>query len=64
VNSNEFKRWLAKQGCSFKSHSGGSGHLTVTKDGKSTQLPMHGKKELGKGLIESIKKQLGLKGIK
>ena len=27
-------------------------------------LPMHGKKDLGKGLMEAIKKDLGLKGQK
>ena len=65
VNSNEFKRWLAKQGCTFKTHKGGSGHLTVTNpvNGNISQLPMHGKKELGKGLMQAIKKQLGLKGV-
>jgi len=56
------KRWLAKQGCTFENHRGGSGHLTVYRDGKKSQLPMHGgNKELGPALIHRIKKQLGLK---
>jgi mRNA interferase HicA len=61
MNSNEFKRYLAKQGATFQTHKGGSGHLTVTLNGRTSQLPMHGKKELGTGLVERIKKDLGLK---
>jgi mRNA interferase HicA len=58
----EFRRWLKKQGCTFKSHQGGSGHVHVYYNGKKTQLPAHGAgKELKKGLVEDIKKQLGLK---
>jgi mRNA interferase HicA len=61
MNAREFQRWLKDQGCSFASHKGGSGHLTVYRDGRKSQLPMHGKnKELGKGLIHKIKKDLGL----
>jgi hypothetical protein len=25
----EFRRWLKKQGCTFETHDGGSGHITV-----------------------------------
>jgi mRNA interferase HicA len=58
----EFRRWLAKRGCTFETHEGGSGHITVVYKGKRTQLPAHGsRKDLGKGLVEDIKKQLGLK---
>ena len=39
----------------------GSGHLTVKLNGKKTQLPTHGQKELGTGLVDKIKKDLGLK---
>lgn len=61
VNANEFRRWLKKQGCTFETHKGGSGHVTVRRGGRKTQLPMHGaKKELGRELIASIKKDLGL----
>lgn len=56
MNSMELKRWLAKQGCSFETHKGGSGHLTVRLGDKKSQLPVHGAgKELGTGLIQSIK---------
>jgi mRNA interferase HicA len=62
MNARELKRWLAARGCSFESHAGGSGHLTVCLGSRVSQLPMHGKgKELGTGLVDKIKKDLGLK---
>lgn len=62
MNAGEPKRWLAKQGCTFENHRGGSGHLTVRRGDKTSQLPMHGaQKELGTGLVNKIKKDLGLK---
>lgn len=62
MNASELKRYLAKQGCTFENHRGGSGHLTVKLGDKKSQLPIHGgSKELGTGLVEKIKKQLGLK---
>ncbi len=58
----EFRRWLAKQGCEFATHKGGSGHLTIMLGDKTSQLPMHGSnKELGTGLVNKIRKDLGLK---
>ena len=62
VNARELQRWLKAQGCIFETHKGGSGHITVIRGDKRTQLPMHGRgKELGKGLVAKIKKDLGLK---
>ncbi|MFD2143525.1 type II toxin-antitoxin system HicA family toxin [Ancylobacter oerskovii] len=62
MNARELQRWLAKQGCTFEAHRGGSGHLTVKLNDKTSQLPMHGaNKELGTGLVNKIKKDLGLK---
>lgn len=62
MNANELKRYLAKLGCTFENHRGGSGHLTIKLGDKKSQLPIHGgNKELGTGLVEKIKKQLGLK---
>lgn len=62
MNAQELRRWLAKQGCTFESHRGGSGHLTVRLGERTSQLPMHGvRKELGTGLVNKIKKDLGLK---
>ena len=58
VNSSELKRWLAKQGATFRSQTGS--HLKVLYQGRQSILPMHGKKELPKGLVSDIKKQLGL----
>ncbi len=56
----QFKRWLAKQGCSFESGKGG--HLIVRLNQRRSILPMHGsRKEIGKGLENKIKKDLGLK---
>lgn len=60
VTSQEFKRWLQKQGCTFE--SGHGGHLIVRLGMNMSVFPMHGKqKELGTGLVNAIKKQLGLK---
>ncbi len=61
MNSNELKRWPKARGCTFATHKGGSGHLTVHREGRKTQLPMHGKKELGGGLVNKIRKDLNLK---
>ena len=59
MNSNEFKRWLALQGATFEPGKGS--HLKVYLHGKQTVLPMHGTREIGKGLELAIKKDLGLK---
>ncbi|QNI37506.1 type II toxin-antitoxin system HicA family toxin [Edaphobacter albus] len=58
MKSSEFKRWLTEQGANFKPGKGS--HLKVTLNGKQSVLPMHNK-ELGTGLVNAIKKQLGLK---
>lgn len=61
MTANEFKRWLKKHGCRFESGKGG--HLIVVLGDRWSVLPMHGnEKELGKGLVQSVKKALGLKG--
>lgn len=61
MNANQFKSWLKKHGCTFES-KGHTGHLLVRRGDKTADLPMHGGgKELGKGLVERIRKQLGLK---
>jgi mRNA interferase HicA len=61
MNANQFKAWLGKQGCMFETKRG-TGHIIVRLGDKKTELPMHGGgKELGKGLVEHIKKRLGLK---
>ena len=61
MNAAELKRWLSKHGCTFETHKGGSGHLTVKRGDRRSQIPMHGgRKELGTGLVAKIKKDLGL----
>jgi mRNA interferase HicA len=61
MNAQELKKLLASKGCRFETHRGGSGHLTVTRGDRRSQLPMHGsRKELGKGLVRKILKDLGL----
>jgi mRNA interferase HicA len=61
VKAREFRRLLARHGCSFETHKGGSGHLTVIRGDRRSQLPMHGSnRELGSGLVRKIKKDLGL----
>jgi len=59
MKSKEFKRWLAAQGATFAPGKGG--HLKVYLNGKQSVLPMHSG-ELKTGLVQAIKKQLGLKG--
>jgi mRNA interferase HicA len=62
MNSSEFKRWLASKGCTFETKKSGSGHIIVRLGDKKSEIPMHGAaKELKKGLVEAVKKQLGLK---
>ena len=62
MNAREFKKWLAARGCTFETKKSGSGHLVVRRGDRKSELPMHGgRKELGSGLVNAIKKQLGLK---
>ena len=61
MKASELKRWLQGQGCTFESAKGG--HLKVKLGGRMSILPMHGAgKDLGTGLVKSIRKQLGLEG--
>ncbi len=62
MNAQEFRKWLAAQGCTFETKRSGSGHVIVRRGDRRSELPMHsGRKELGTGLVNAIKKQLGLK---
>ena len=61
MKPSELRRWLTRQGCTFESHKGGSGHVTVVRGDHRSQLPMHGSnKDHGAGLVAKIKKDLGL----
>jgi mRNA interferase HicA len=55
----EFKRWLKQQGAVITPGKGS--HHKVTLNRKTTVFPDHGSKEIGTGLVEKIKKDLGLK---
>ena len=60
MTSQEFRRWLQKQDCTFE--PGHGGHLIIRRGALMSVLPMHGKgKELGTGLVNRVKKDLGLK---
>jgi mRNA interferase HicA len=60
MTSQELKRWLGKHRCTFE--SGRGGHLIVRLGNRMSVIPMHGKqKELGTGLVNKIKKDLGLR---
>ncbi|MFA6016165.1 MAG: type II toxin-antitoxin system HicA family toxin [Gallionellaceae bacterium] len=59
MNSNEFKRWLTKQGATFQAAKGS--HFKIFLNGKQSVIPMHST-DLKTGTVEGIKKQLGLKG--
>lgn len=58
MKQSEFKRWLADQGADFVQ---GKKHLKIYLNGKQSHLPRHPATELKTGLVEAIKKQLGLK---
>ena len=58
MKQSEFVRWLSQQGATFKD---GTNHTKVYLNGKQTILPRHPAKELKKGLVEGVKKQLDLK---
>jgi mRNA interferase HicA len=59
MTAREFRRWLAKQGCTFETHKGGSGRLTVIRGDGRSQPPMHGShKDLGTRFISKIKTEI------
>jgi mRNA interferase HicA len=56
---NEFKRWLLRHGCKFS--AGHGSHKRVQLGFRVSTFPEHGKREIGTGLVNQIKKDLGLK---
>jgi predicted RNA binding protein YcfA (HicA-like mRNA interferase family) len=50
---------LKKKGWVVKSQRGS--HVKLVKDDKTTEVPVHGNHDLGKGLIKAIEKQTGEK---
>ena len=60
VNSDQARRFLARNGCTFDPGKGG--HLLVLRGDRTSILPQHGgRKQLGKGLWSKILKDPGLK---
>ena len=60
MNSDQAKRFLARQGCTFE--QGRGDHLLVRHGERTSILPQHGgRKQLGKGLWLKILKDLGLR---
>lgn len=58
MNSSQFRRYLAKQGCTFEE---GKRHTLVRRGDKLSALPRHGGgKQLGTGLMRAIKRDLGI----
>jgi len=57
VKQSEFVKWLAGHGATFKD---GKKHIKVYLNGKQSHIPRHAA-ELKTGLVEGVKKQLGLK---
>ncbi|EIX3164330.1 TPA: type II toxin-antitoxin system HicA family toxin [Salmonella enterica subsp. enterica serovar Kodjovi] len=56
---NEYFKWLKKQGVEIVD-GGGRHHKKGIFNGKSVPLPYHGAKEIGRGLVKKLNKDLGL----
>lgn len=62
MNSDQFLRYLAKHGATINRKAGKGGHVEVKLGDKIAFVPTHGgAKQLGKGLMQAVKKQLGIK---
>ncbi len=59
MKSTEFHRMVRRNGWTEIRQTGS--HIIYEKDGKKVTVPDHGSKEMKKGLVEAIKKQMGLK---
>lgn len=57
MKQSEFLRWLKDQGVEVKN---GKKHLKLYYQDKRSHLPRHPSQELPTGLVEGVKKQLGL----
>lgn len=58
MKQSEFVKWLRERGATFEDRKS---HLRVYCNGEMSHLPRHPAKELKKGLLEAVKKQLKLK---
>lgn len=59
VSGKNIIRILLGLGWKIKSQRGS--HVKLIKDGKTTEVPVHGNHDLGRGLIRAIEKQTGEK---
>lgn len=60
MNASQLRRWLKARGCTFESKRG-TGHQVARRGDRKSDVPTHGgKKQLGKGLISKILKDLGI----
>jgi len=58
VTASELRRWLRKQGCSFVEESR---HTRIVLGSKVSRMPRHPSKDIKKGTMQSILRDLGLK---
>lgn len=58
MKQSEFLRWLIAEGVKVED---GTKHLKLYYNGKRSTLPRHPSQELKTGLVNGVKKQLGLK---
>lgn len=58
MKQSEFVRWLRSNGVEIRE---GTRHLKLYLNGRQSTLPRHPSAELKTGLVEGVKKQLGLK---
>ncbi|PGH59067.1 addiction module toxin, HicA family [Azospirillum palustre] len=64
MNSDQFARWLKRQGVEVTAKKAGDGHRALYNPATEmiSQLPVHGgSKQLRTSVMEKIKKELGLK---
>lgn len=59
ISGKSIVKILIKRGWQVKSQRGS--HVKLVKNGKITEVPVHGNKDLGRGLIKAIEKQTGEK---
>lgn len=58
MKSSEFHRLVQLNGWNEVRQAGS--HIIYEKNGKRVAVPYHGSKEIGKGLVQKLKKEMGL----
>ena len=62
MNTRQLRAWLRKQSCTFETKRG-TGHMVVRLRGRKSIMPVHGgSRQLGKGLIRKIIRDLDIEG--